>query len=118
MTSKPNALLVFDADVLIASYHHYYAPDFCPAFWDCLLRHFQTGRLLRIDRVYDEIISPDCLVKRVNDAPDGLFVQSAEPRVEEAHREIAEWVDSSSRFTPDAKREFAEGADGWLIAYA
>lgn len=118
MTAKPGALLVFDADVLIASHHHYDAPDFCPAFWDCLLRLFHNGSLLSIDRVYDEIVSPDGLVKWVKDAPDGLFVPSSDPLVTDAYRNVAAWVSRDSRFTPDAKTEFANGADGWLIACA
>lgn len=118
MTSQPDALLVFDADVLMASHHHYYAPDFCPAFWDCVLRYFHTGRLLSIDRVYDEIRSPDALVKWAKDAPTGLFVSSTEQPVTDTYGKVMAWVYSNSRFTSEAKERFARGADGWLVAFA
>ena len=102
----------------MAAHHHYYAPDFCPAFWDCVLRHFHTGRLLSIDKVRDEVISPEALVKWTKDAPDGLFVSTAEQPVTDAYRNVMAWVNGNAQFRLEAREKFSREADGWLVAYA
>ena len=77
--------------------------------------------MLSIDRVRDEILSyspPDALIEWVNQAPNGLFVSSAEPLVIAAFTEMVNWVQASVQFRSEAKAEFARVADGWLAAYA
>ena len=35
-----------------------------------------------------------------------------------AYRKVIAWVQNQEQFTDAAKAEFADGADGWVIAYA
>ncbi len=116
--NRPPSLFVLDADVFIAAHRRYYAPDLCPGFWECLAHYYQEGRVLSIDRVRDEILHPTPLVQWVNEAPNGLFVSSAEPLVIAAFTEMVNWVQRNGQFRPEAKAEFARVADGWLAAYA
>jgi len=102
----------------MSAYRNHYAPDFCPAFWDCIPLYFRAGRLISIDHVFNEIKNPGDLVQWAQNAPNGLFAFSGELPVRTAYTTIIDWVQNSSQFEPEAKSKFAAGADGWLIAYA
>ena len=116
MTANVFAL---DANVFIEAHRRYYGLDLCPGFWDCLRHYGGRQRLLSIDRVRGELLQGrDALSKWVKDAPEALFVSSAEPEVVDAFREMMDWVARSAQFRPEAKAEFAAAADGWLAAYA
>ena len=117
MTSQDRALAL-DTNVLIAAYRDYYAPDFCPGFWDCIAHHLTTGRLQIIDRVRDEILSPPGLIDWVKQAPRHAHVSTQTARVTDAYRLVMDWVMSSQQFYDAAKEAFARDADPWLVAYA
>ena len=109
---------MLDTNVFIGAHNGYYAPDFCPAFWDCILQHFQAGRLISIDRVFSEITKPADLVQWAQNVPNGLFAFSGDPLVATAFTNLMTWVQGNSQFEPAAKNDFAGTADGWLVAYA
>ena len=100
------------------AYRDYYAPDFCPAFWDCTPLYFHAGRLISIDRVFAEIKNPGDLIQWAQNSPSGLFVTSGEQQIASNFARIMAWVNGNSQFFDEAKAKFAAGADGWLIAYA
>ena len=116
MTSQ-NRILLLDSDVLISAYRVHYAPDFCPGFWDCLSSYLGTGRLLIIDPVRAEIDSPAYLVQWVDLLPPQAFAP-IDSAVSTTYSLIADWVQGNPQFTQSALNDFAEGADGWLVAYA
>ena len=114
---KPSTY-VMDANVFVAAYQGYYAPNLCPGFWD-VLEHFSIqGNLLSIDRVRAELIYPDRLVEWANGVSDGMFVSSAEQAVVQTFSEMQRWVRQNEQFSQAAEDEFARAADGWLAAYA
>ena len=117
--NKRTPLFVLDANVFIGAHRRYYALDLCPGFWECLIHYCEESRLWSIDRVRDEIlVKPDQLSEWVKQAPQNLFVSTAEESVIDAFVEMNEWVQENSRFQPQAIEEFARVADGWLAAYA
>lgn len=118
MSEQPSGAFLLDTSVFIEAYRRYYAMDLCPGFWDCLEHYGQQVRLLSIDRVRSEISEGDDLDAWVKQAPDELFVSTAEEEVVQAFGEMMEWVQSNGNFLPAAKDEFARVADGWLVAYA
>ena len=119
MTGQSQPLFVPDANVFIAAHRSYYALNLCPGFWDCLIYHFNAGRILSIDRVRDELVGfGDALSDWVKDAPPGLFVPTLGEPVTDSYREVMRWVYANQQFTIQAKNEFSRGADGWLVAYA
>ena len=118
MSQQPHPLFVLDANVIMAAHRDYYAPDFCPGFWDCILHYFQARRLISIDRVFGEIKNPGDLVQWAQNVPNGLFAFSGEPLVRSNFTSMMTWVQGSAQFLPSAKSEFASVADGWLAAYA
>ena len=118
MSRQVQPLFVLDTNVFIGAHNDYYAPDFCPAFWDCILQYFCAGRLISIDRVFTEIEKPVDLVQWAQDAPNDFFAFSGEQPVRNAYSTIIDWVQNNSQFKPEAKSKFAAVADGWLVAYA
>ena len=119
MSSQPRRLFVLDANVFITAHRGYYTLDLCPGFWNCLIHHFHSGRILSIDRVRDELIgNGDELSDWVQDAPADMFVASLEKPVIDAYQEVMSWVHGDPQFYTQAKDEFSRGADGWLVAYA
>ncbi|MCY4431771.1 MAG: DUF4411 family protein [Rhodospirillales bacterium] len=46
---------LLDADVLIGAKNLHYGFDFCPAFWEWIVRKHAAGRVLSVTRVGDEI---------------------------------------------------------------
>lgn len=118
MTVPAERIFVPDTNVLVAAYHHYYAPDLCPGFWDCLSYYVAVNRLLIIDRVYAEILSPAALVNWVAQAVDDRLVVTGTQSIVDAYRQLIDWVHDNPQFTAAARVEFAGSADGWLAAYA
>ena len=80
------------------AYRDYYAPDFCPAFWDCIPLYFHAGRLISIDRVFAEIKNPGDLVQWAQNSPNGLFVTSGEQQIASNFARIMAWVNGNSQF--------------------
>lgn len=108
---------LLDTSVFIEADNHYYAVDICPGFWESLKRAHENSLLLSIDSVRGEITKNSRIENWIKEVPS-LFVSSREQEVAEKYSEIIEWVKSNEQFYPEAKDDFAEGADGWLIAYA
>ena len=102
----------------MTAWRDYYPPDLYPGFWECLQRYSRDGRVLSIDRVCSEIISPNELVTWANSDWGGSFAFSGEEEIVDIFAEMQRWVQDSDRFLPAAKYEFAGTADGWLAAYA
>lgn len=117
MTMAPIYLL--DANVFIEAARRYYAFDLAPAFWQALVDHAANGRVRSIDRVKQELMrGDDDLAGWVKGEFDNWFASTAQDNIIEAYREIMTWVQHQSQFFDAAKADFANGADGWLVAYA
>ena len=54
---------LIDANVLIEAHKRFYGFHICPGFWDCLLKHHGGGRILSIDKVMEEILPGDELLR-------------------------------------------------------
>lgn len=115
--SKPYAL---DANAFIESHQRYYSFATCPGFWAALLRHHDTKRVLSIDRIRTELVDfDDELSDWVRQsAPATFFKGTADKAVVDGFGKLMAWVQNQTQFTREAKAEFAEEPDGWLIAYA
>lgn len=109
---------LLDTNIFINAYNHYYAFDICPGFWECLEHHCRAGQVMSIDRVKEELEKPPELVSWARRAPDGMFLSSREEPIINIFNSVMSWVEESEIFTDEAKRKFAKGADGWLVAYA
>lgn len=117
--STPSPVYVLDANVFVQAHRRHYAFEICPGFWDCLIHHHETGRIVSIDRVRDEILVGDALEAWVKaSAPSTLFATTANAAVTQNYADMVRWVQADLQFRSEAKTEFAQVADGWLCAYA
>lgn len=108
-----------DADALIQAAREHYAFDLVPAFWDRLVRLAESGAIRSIDRVKQELLrGKDDLAKWAKTRFADAFVSTDEADVIEQYANVMKWVQGQDRFLDAAKAEFADGADGWLVAYA
>ena len=111
-------LYVLDANVFMTAWHDHYPPDLYPGFWECLEQYSLEGRLISIDRVRSEIISPNDLIAWVSSHWHDSFAFSREQEVVYVFSDMQRWVQTNAQFLPAAKDDFARTADGWLAAYA
>jgi hypothetical protein len=110
---------VLDANVFIEAARRYYAFDLAPGFWQSLANHAASGRVRSIDRVKQELErGKDELAQWVSKNFSGAWASTDEPDVIQSFSEIMTWVQAQNQFLAVAKADFANGADGWLVAYA
>lgn len=110
---------VLDANVFIEASRRYYAFDLAPRFWESLLQHAASGRVRSIDRVKQELErGKDELAKWIEDNFSDALGSTDKTNVIQSFSEIMTWVQAQSQFSEAAKADFANGADGWLVAYA
>ena len=110
---------VLDANVFIEAARRYYAFDLAPRFWDSLVDHAETGNICSIDRVKDELVrGKDGLAAWAKSDFSHAFRSTDDEAVIEAYAEMMGWVNGQRQFREFAKAEFAEVADGWIVAYA
>lgn len=117
---------LLDSNGFIQAENQYYSRDFCPAYWDWLLANAQTGRVISIDRVYNEIQAKQDNLAQWASQQDvrALFLPTDDAAVT-AFRRVATWVQSRRRddgspfYRNAVQSEFFSGrADPYLIAYA
>jgi predicted nucleic acid-binding protein len=118
MAGDAGEIYLLDTNVFIEAYRRYYGLDLCPGFWDSVAHYCEEGRLLSIDRVRAEIYEGDSLEDWIKNAPESLFVSTADEAVVHHYQQIIAAVQEDAQFLDTAKAEFASVADGWLIAYA
>lgn len=117
---------VLNIDVFVDAHKGYYAFDIAPGFWTKLKTKAESGIIVSIDAVLDEILreyrpttdeEPDKLYKWVT--TDFLpYFDEIDSDVIDAYKAIINWVNVSDSYSDAAKQEFARVADGWLVAYA
>ncbi len=110
---------VLDANVFIEASKRYYSFDLAPAFWRCLLNHAGHGKIISIDRVFNELNRlNDKLAEWAQYDFRKYFISTDEDKIITKYSKIISWVQNNEQFTDTAKTLFANGADGWLVAYA
>jgi predicted nucleic acid-binding protein len=112
-------MYILDANVFIEAHRRYYAFDIAPPFWASLVDAASAGRVGSIDWVKKELDrGNDELTKWADNKFAQAFARTDGDDVIQSYGEIMEWVQAQGQFSDGAKDEFADGADGWLIAYA
>lgn len=111
-----------DSDVFITAKNLYYSFDICPGFWKSIVHHNEHERVFSTDKIRSELLAGDQeekLVKWIKkDVPRDFFLPVNDAQVYRSYEEIMMWVQDHPEYSELAKRRFAEGADGWLIACA
>lgn len=118
MSSRPTFLL--DADTLITAKNSYYSFGLCPGFWKSLIHAHQDADIRLLDRVQIELLAGnDDLEEWIrNDVPPTFILGTDAPDVISAYADVMGWVNGRTQYREQARNGFANGADGWLAAYA
>jgi hypothetical protein len=118
MSKKPRYLL--DANSFIRSKREHYAFDFCPAYWDALLKGYEAGHLLSIEPIRQELLrGKDVLADWVRDeVPENFFEPVDHAGIQSAYGNVVQWAEEHPQYTRAAKQSFARSADPWLIAFS
>ena len=107
--STPSPVYVLDTNVFVQAHRRHYAFEICPGFWDCLIHHHETRRIVSIDRVREEILAGDALEAWVKaSAPPTLFAPTADATVTRNYADMVRWVQREVQFRSEAKTEFAQ----------
>lgn len=110
---------LLDANVFIEAARRYYAFDLVPRFWEELIRIAREGQIESIDRVKKELErGKDALAEWVKEGRFPGFASTDDTQVLQVFAEIMQWVQKQPQYFDAAKAEYADGADGWLVAYA
>lgn len=114
-------MYVLDTNIFVEAHRTYYSFDIVPKFWNELQQKAQSGLLISIDRVFEEINNhddADALSLWANNHFSPYFASTDNEDVFNSYREVIGWAISETQFTEAAKAEFANIADSWLVAYA
>lgn len=110
-------MYLLDTNVFIQAKNLYYGFDFCPAFWDWLLRQNAAGRVFSIEKVGDEIATgADTLSQWAAGLGPGFFQQPDQTVVPSLSR-VSTWV-TAQNYEPAAINTFLQVADYYLVAHA
>lgn len=108
---------LIDSDVFIQAKNFHYGFDFCPAFWDWLVKQNANGTVFSVERVADEINRGfDELSKWASQRGDRFFLKP-DSDIGPALGRVSQWA-SSQKYTPSAISTFLQVADYYLVAYA
>jgi len=108
---------LLDANVFIQAKNLHYGLDFCPAFWDWLLKSNKAGLVFSIDKVADEIeAGNDELAKWARNEGSGLFLRT-DASVAARLSRVSDWA-NSQQYEPAAISMFFQSADYYLIGHA
>lgn len=108
---------LLDANVLIEAKNFHYGMDFCPAFWDWLLREHENGKVFSVEAVGDEVrAGSDELSEWAVARGPGFFLRPDAAALPALGR-VSDWATSQS-YEPAAISQFLQVADYYLVAQA
>ena len=115
------SVFVVDSNFFIEAHRSTYPLDVAQSFWNKVRQLADTGTIISIDKVRDEIYDHQDTLKLwcENNLPRDFFKDSTAVMTEYA--QVAGWAASQSHlYLPKALNEFldAETADAFLVAYS
>ncbi len=108
---------LLDTDVFIQAKNLHYGLDFCPAFWDWLIRANSQDRVFSIEKVGDEIAAgEDQLSVWAGARGAGFFLRPDEALLP-ALSAVSSWA-TSKTYDQAAVGTFLQVADYYLVSHA
>jgi hypothetical protein len=109
---------LIDTDIFIAAKNLHYGMDFCPAFWDWLVEANESGKLLGIEAVRDDLADGEDELAAWAKARDvGFFVSPTEGDLS-ALGQVTQWINDHQTYTPAAKQAFLNCSDYFVVSQA
>jgi len=108
---------LLDADMFIRAKNLHYGLDFCPAFWDWLIRENQAGRVFSTEKVGDEVeAGKDELSQWADARGEGFFLPPDEETLP-SFAAVTAWVQGQD-YEASAISTFLQKADYYLVSQA
>jgi hypothetical protein len=108
---------LLDANVFISAKNLHYGMDFCPAFWDWIVRRHETGDIFSVEKVGDEVLAIEDELSQWAAARGPAFFLRPETAIFPALSRVSEWA-TGARYEPAAVNAFLQVADYYLVAQA
>ncbi|MFI0800515.1 protein of unknown function [Amycolatopsis lurida] len=110
-------MYLLDSNVFIEAKNSYYGFDFCPAFWDWLVKANAARRVWSIEKVRDELVdAQDDLSKWVQGISPGFFLKPVSQSFPNLAK-VSNWANTRG-FDAAAVSTFLATADYYLVAEA
>ncbi len=108
---------LLDANVFISAKNLHYGLDFCPAFWQWLIRENKAGKIFSIEKVGDEIKAvEDELSDWAGARDEGFFLPPDEVTLR-SFAAVTAWI-QGQRYEASAMSTFLQKADYYLVSQA
>lgn len=108
---------LLDSNVFIQAKNLHYGFDFCPAFWDWIVRAQAAGSVFSVERVRDELVGGADELAGWAQARPGAFFIAADATTLPSLQATTNWAVAAG-FEPAAVSTFLQGADYYLVAQA
>jgi hypothetical protein len=116
-----NPKYLIDSNIFMEAARRYYPLDFAKPFWDAMLRFARLGKIISIDKVYDELKQGNDLLKTwaINDFHSHFEISQTEAILKN-YAELVQHCQNHGQYNQIAKDRFMEdsNADTWVLAYA
>ncbi|NLJ44010.1 MAG: DUF4411 family protein [Bacteroidales bacterium] len=114
------SVFIVDSNFFIQAHRVSYPLDVAHSFWNKVKQLADSGIIISIDKVKEEIFDNHDMLSEWCDAnlPDDFFKDTASSM--DSYRRVSSWVVSrNSQYLPNAINEFlsAEEADAFIVAY-
>lgn len=120
MTDDQEIFLI-DSNVFMTPFRFYYAFDLVPAYWKELEKHLNSGKVVVLDAVKDEIEKgQDELSYWLTEVENLVVVPKVTEQTIKEYQKVMQFVASSGYYKESALATWAPSniADPWLIAAA
>jgi predicted nucleic acid-binding protein len=114
-------MYLLDTSVFVEAANRYYRFEIAPGFWNALLDQARIGKVGSIDKVLAELLRMnDPLADWARSKFAHAFASTRQSRVRQEYRRVIQFVSRQTRYTDQARRQFADAdnADAWLVAFA
>lgn len=116
-------IYLLDANVFMQAKNLHYGFDFCPAFWDWLIKNNAAGQVFSIEKVGSEIFAGnDDLATWAEARGDGFFLPPDEALLP-VLAQVSTWATTHTwgnqqRYSSAAISTFLQVADYYVVAHA
>lgn len=101
---------LLDSNIFIQAKNLHYGFDFCPAFWDWILRQNAGGSVFSIQKVHDELIAGADELAQWAGARGPEFFLTPDDSIVPSLTAFSAWA-SSGNYDPAATSQFLQVAD-------
>jgi len=108
---------LLDSNIFIQAKNLHYGMDFCPAFWDWLIRQNEEQKVFSIEKVADELAAGDDDLSQWAIRRGADFFLAPDDKVLVALQQVSQWV-TAQQYSPAAVSTFFQVADYYLVAQA